>query len=62
MITIRISNPLSETDTRSTGKGHQLALDNIRQRLKLAYGDRARMEVDKARDHFEVLVGFPLAV
>ena len=61
MITIRVSNPLAAQQTTRSSSGHRLALDNIRQRLQLAYGERARFEIDKAADHFEVLVGFPLA-
>ena len=60
MITIRISNPLQDQSEEQVSKGHHLALDNIRQRLQLAYGDRARFEVERDREHFEVLVGFPL--
>ena len=59
-VTITVSNPVAAPDARRNNKGHQLALDNIRQRLELAYGDRARMEIDSASDNFRVLVGFPV--
>ncbi len=58
MVTITVSNPLPENDQQRPG-GHQLALENIRQRLELAYGHRARMEVERAAASFRVLIGFP---
>ncbi len=57
-VTITVTNPLPPGVEQREG-GHQLALDNIRQRLQLAYGPRARMEVERAVDSFRVLIGFP---
>ena len=62
MITITITNPLSTDARHRSGHGHRMALDNIRQRLELAYGDKARLEIEQAADRFRVLVGFPLTV
>lgn len=62
MITITITNPLSTDARQRPGHGHRLALDNIRQRLELAYGDKARLEIEQAADRFQVLVAFPLTV
>lgn len=59
MLTITVSNPLPESGTPRQS-GNRIALDNIRQRLELAYGKRARMEVESAADRFRVLIGFPL--
>ena len=59
MVTITVINPVN-TEGRTSSKGHRIALDNIRQRLELAYGDRARLEVEQLTDRFRVLVGFPL--
>ena len=61
MLTITVSNPLPEAGSRRES-GNRIALDNIRQRLELAYGERARMDVEKAADCFRVLIGFPLGV
>jgi two-component system sensor histidine kinase AlgZ len=61
MVTITVTNPLSTDHSRRAGQGHKIALDNIRQRLELAYGNKARLEVDQAADSFRVLVGFPVA-
>ena len=60
-LTITVSNPVAPVEQRRNTSGHQIALDNIRQRLELAYGDRARMEVNNAADCFRVLIGFPQA-
>lgn len=57
-VTITVTNPLPADGKRREG-GHQLALDNIRQRLELAYGRRARMEVAATDTEFRVLIGFP---
>lgn len=59
-ITLTISNPVSNT-SRARHSGHQLALDNIRQRLQLAFGDRAHLTVSLAADHFSVSLVFPLS-
>lgn len=61
-LTITVTNPVAPDSPRRDSKGHNIALDNIRQRLELAYGTRARMEVLSAADNFRVLVGFPLAI
>jgi len=60
MVTITVSNPLPEHGKQREG-GHQLALENIRQRLELAYGRRTRLEVERAAESFRVLIGFPRA-
>jgi two-component system sensor histidine kinase AlgZ len=60
MLTISVANPLAPQDQRRRQGGHHLALDNIRQRLELAYGGRARLDVKELADHFLVVIGFPL--
>jgi two-component system sensor histidine kinase AlgZ len=40
--------------------GHRLALDNIRERLRLAYGERAGVEVESDSESYRVTLGFPL--
>jgi two-component system sensor histidine kinase AlgZ len=61
MLTISVSNPLAPAAQRRKTGGHKLALDNIRQRMQLAYGDRGFFEVEQLDDTFRVRVGFPLA-
>ena len=60
MLTISISNPLPAEAQRRKTEGHKLALDNIRQRIQLAYGDRGFFVVEQLDDTFRVHVGFPL--
>lgn len=61
MVTISVSNPLTPEKQRRKSDGHRLALDNIRQRLQLAYGNSARLEVEEQANQFSVLIGFPQA-
>jgi two-component system sensor histidine kinase AlgZ len=58
IVTIVVTNP-TPADSAGRAGGNQLALDNIRQRLALAYGKRARLEVQRSADSFRVLIGFP---
>jgi two-component system sensor histidine kinase AlgZ len=62
VVTISVSNPLAPENQRCKSNGHQLALDNIRQRLALTYGDRARLDVEELANQFRVLIEFPQAV
>jgi two-component system sensor histidine kinase AlgZ len=59
VVTLTVSNPLAPEGQRHDRNGHQIALDNIRQRLELAYGNRARFEVEQSAGQFRVLIGFP---
>jgi two-component system sensor histidine kinase AlgZ len=61
MVLISVTNPVDPSRSEQGSRGNQLALDNIRQRLELAYGDRARLTIEKLADKFRVQVGFPLA-
>jgi two-component system, LytTR family, sensor histidine kinase AlgZ len=60
MVTISVTNPIAVNQNGLSTQGNQLALDNIRQRLELAYGDRGKLEIEKLADTFCVKVGFPL--
>jgi len=42
-----------------TTRGNQMALDNIRQRLELAYGDRASLKIDRTADLFSAEIRIP---
>ena len=46
---------------RSSGeaRGNRMALDNIRQRLELAYGDRASLKIDSTADRFSAEIWVP---
>jgi two-component system sensor histidine kinase AlgZ len=58
LIVIRLSNPTPPAGAPERS-GNQIALDNIRERLKLAFGDRARLMIATAGDRYEVTLAFP---
>ena len=60
-VEIGVSNPLPP-DRRPVSSGHPVALDNIRQRLELAYPGRSAVKVDQSGDHYRVTLRFPLVV
>jgi two-component system sensor histidine kinase AlgZ len=62
MVMISVSNPIDPQQRKSPREGNQLALENIRQRLELAYGERANLQIDRFADRFCVRVGFPMPV
>jgi two-component system sensor histidine kinase AlgZ len=55
---IEIGNPRPGTARRHKGTG--TALDNVRRRLHLHYGERARMEVNASEDYYSVQLRLPL--
>jgi two-component system sensor histidine kinase AlgZ len=57
--TIEVSNPVSAT-ARAVRAGNRMALDNIRQRLDLAFPGRASVEVDESSTTYRVKIRFPL--
>ena len=61
-IEIVVTNPVSpERPATSERPGNRLALDNIRQRLALAYGARGSIDVEQQPDQYRVTVRFPFA-
>ncbi len=59
-IIFTISNPLPQTLNPYRRKGNKMAQDNIRQRLKLAYGDKSNMEIRKKDGKY--IVNFTLPI
>lgn len=59
-VTINISNPVPETVANGRRKGNQIALNNIRQRLALAYGDNSSMKIKHNDQKHEVILKIPL--
>ena len=53
-----VSNPVAQNG-REPRNGNRLALDNIRQRLDLAYGGRGSLRVEQQSDRYQVTVRFP---
>jgi len=61
-IEIVVSNPVApDRPATSERPGNRLALDNIRQRLALAYGARGSLNVEQQPDEYRVTVRFPFA-
>lgn len=58
MIYLSVRNPLPDDDNRSE-PGNRIALDNIEERLLLAFGPRARMSRAVDRMHYQVSIAFP---
>lgn len=58
-IEIAVTNPVAERRAPSERPGNRLALDNIRQRLALAYGVRGSLTVEQQPDQYRVTVRFP---
>ena len=59
-IIFTISNPLPQTLNPYRRKGNKMAQDNIRQRLKLAYGDKSAMELRKSDGKYVVTFTLPI--
>jgi two-component system, LytTR family, sensor histidine kinase AlgZ len=59
-IEIVVSNPVASDGSPSEPRaGNRLALDNIRQRLDLAYGGRGSLTVEREPDRYRVTLRFP---
>ncbi|MBU1190913.1 MAG: histidine kinase [Gammaproteobacteria bacterium] len=60
VLRLEVRNPLPTQMQRPQGNGNRMALDNIRERLQLAYGPEARLEMDQREGLYRVRVLFPL--
>lgn len=60
VLRLEVRNPLPETTARAHPNGNRMALDNIRERLQLAYGPEARLEMDQREGLYRVRVLFPV--
>jgi two-component system sensor histidine kinase AlgZ len=58
-IEIAVTNPVSPKRNTEDRPGNRLALDNIRQRLELAYGDKGSLEVTAEPEQYCVTIRFP---
>jgi two-component system sensor histidine kinase AlgZ len=55
-----VSNPVAPAGAAGEPRtGNRLALDNIRQRLELAYGKRGSLTIEQQPDRYRVTVRFP---
>ncbi|HZF25408.1 MAG TPA: sensor histidine kinase [Steroidobacteraceae bacterium] len=57
---LSISNPVHDAPGASPRSGNRIALDNVRERLELAYPGRARLDVENRGAEFVVKLTFPL--
>ena len=60
LLELMISNPVSP-DQAHRAEGHGMAFANIRQRLELAYGLRASVQVEQSPERYSVCLRFPAA-
>ena len=58
-IVITVTNPVTEMTGRFIRPGNRLALENIRERLSLAYGERGRVDVTEEEGSYTVTLRFP---
>jgi len=58
-INIVIRNPRATGSAKAHRKGNQIALDNIRLRLQLAFGEQAGVALREVGDEFETTLYFP---
>ena len=58
-VLLEVTNPKPTGATAPLRRGHRMALDNIRQRLELAFPGRATVEVDEAAGRYSVRLRFP---
>ena len=60
-IVLEVTNPKPSARPPMPRRGHRMALDNIRQRLELAFPGRATVAVDDAESRYTVRLRFPYA-
>ena len=58
MLYLSVRNPLP-VDKLRAGPGNRIAVDNIRERLELAFGPRARLSTAIDATHYEVSIAIP---
>jgi two-component system, LytTR family, sensor histidine kinase AlgZ len=61
MLRIEIRNPITPQTGYSEREGNRMALENIRQRLELAWPGRTRVEMEQTEDEFCARLIFPYA-
>ncbi len=56
---ISVSNPTPPEGTTSHSKGNHIAQENLKKRLKLAYGDKAKLSITKSDHQYRVAFRIP---
>jgi two-component system sensor histidine kinase AlgZ len=60
-IIVTISNPIARNGHSSNRKGNQMAVDNIKERLALAFGGAASMELSESESRYTIKLTIPTA-
>ncbi len=61
-IRLEVSNPPSEAGAKTHTSGNQMAQDNIKQRLHLAYGEDARFYINATKQDYTVTLEIPVTL
>lgn len=61
-LTISVTNTLPDTTRQSQHQGHNMATENIRQRLAVAFGGDATMIVNTDENEYKVTLRFPYVI
>lgn len=56
---LRVTNPMPDFKRSNRQVGNNIAMENIRQRLEMAFGERANMRVHKIDNEYQVTLRFP---
>ncbi|HID45389.1 MAG TPA: sensor histidine kinase [Chromatiaceae bacterium] len=59
VVALTVSNTLPEDEGRAHKEGNHMALENIRQRLRMRYGSEAGMHTGMVEGHYQVRIWFP---
>ncbi len=59
MVELSICNPRPPEPALRARSGNRIALENVRQRLRLAFGERADLVIEDAAAHYKVTLHFP---
>jgi two-component system sensor histidine kinase AlgZ len=54
-----VTNPIPEIERSNRQKGNNMATENIRQRLQMAFGKQASMQTEKLDQQYQVTLRFP---
>ena len=58
-LAVSVTNPLSPSGASSHQKGNHIAQENMKNRLHLAYGDRANLQIQKTSQQYRVSFSIP---
>ncbi|MGD8339703.1 MAG: histidine kinase [Gammaproteobacteria bacterium] len=60
-VEIRVTNPIGRSAQGQTRQGHRIAVQNIRERLLLAFEGRGALDIDQSDGTYQVTVRFPVS-